>query len=308
MKSALKMESASKWPAAACIAGLVADGTIESFDTPVNKHLEYWATDPADPRSAITLRHLLSFQSGYLSGAGSVPCASVKLDDFDFCTRQLYSAAKYGKDMVPGTVWDYNSIHLQFAGAMATAASGLSIEEVLDKYLIKRLGMTDTTWGGQNPQVATGMVTTGDDFEKFLQALLVYDKGFLPKEIVDQMEVDYSKAPVHPSGDGWFGHYGQPLTLLQLGGMGHWIECLGYGTPDERAPLSSDCLKENIHAGPGLYGYYPLIDRSRQYYLQESYAKSGIPEYLRIVSKPLADAIVSGMDPSTVNRRMLDPA
>ena len=41
------------------------------------------------------------------------------------------------------------------------------------------------------------------------------------------MEHDYSQPPVAPSGDGWFGHYA----------MGHWWECLGYGTPDERAPL-----------------------------------------------------------------------
>ena len=35
------------------------------------------------------------------------------------------------------------------------------------------------------------------------------------------METDYSQPPCKPSGDGWFGHYG----------MGHWWECIGYGTP-----------------------------------------------------------------------------
>ena len=32
------------------------------------------------------------------------------------------------------------------------------------------------------------------------------------------METDYTKDPVNPSGDGWFGHYA----------MGHWWECIGY--------------------------------------------------------------------------------
>lgn len=69
-------------------------------------------------------------------------------------------------------------------------------------------------------------------------------------------------------------------------------ECIGYGTPEspyERQPLPSDCMGAAVQAGPGLYGYYPLLDRSGggrarpAYYLQialqESYGLSGIPEY-----------------------------
>jgi hypothetical protein len=52
------------------------------------------------------------------------------------------------------------------------------------------------------------------------------------------MEIDASKAPISPSGDGWFGHYG----------MGHWWECLGYGTPEtfERTPLPKVCTDSHI--------------------------------------------------------------
>jgi len=52
------------------------------------------------------------------------------------------------------------------------------------------------------------------------------------------MEIDGSKAPISPSGDGWFGHYG----------MGHWWECLGYGTPSkfERTPLPKVCTDSHI--------------------------------------------------------------
>ena len=138
-----------------------------------------------------------------------------------------------------------------------------------------------------------------------LHSLLAYEG--LPLHVQTEMERDYTQPPVDPSGDGWFGHYA----------MGHWWECLGYGTPSERvAPLPPICTDAKIQAGPGEYGYYPTIDRSggggaagpkrSPYYfqvpLQEPDALSGIPEYLRLVTKPVADLILAGQDPASVPR------
>merc|ERR1711939_398778 len=57
--------------------------------------------------------------------------------------------------------------------------------------------------------------------------------------------------------------------------------------------------KENIQGGPGAFGYYPLIDRNRGYYMQivlaeDSQCRSEIPEYLRAAAKPMVDALVAG--------------
>jgi CubicO group peptidase (beta-lactamase class C family) len=38
--------------------------------------------------------------------------------------------------------WSYHSLHLQVAGAVAAKAAGLSVQGLLDKYLIQRVGMT----------------------------------------------------------------------------------------------------------------------------------------------------------------------
>lgn len=155
--------------------------------------------------------------------------------------------------------------------------------------------------------MAGGIRTTGDDFESLLSGLLTYK--VLPKAVLDQMETDYSKAPVRPSGDGWFGHYG----------MGHWWECIGYGIVNERAALPKVCTDAHIQAGPGEYGFYPLLDRSggggaagparKPYYfqvvLQEPDALSGIPEYLRLIAKPVADVIISGGNADTWPRQQL---
>lgn len=68
-------------------------------------------------------------------------------------------------------------------------------------------GMNGTSWlPKKNPQFAAGIITTGADFEKMLHKMLTYE--FLGKKVLSEMEKDWSAAPVSPSGDGWFGHYG----------------------------------------------------------------------------------------------------
>jgi len=46
---------------------------------------------------------------------------------------------------------------------------------LFDKYLYKPYNMISTTWTPlNNPQMATGITTTGDDFENLLEAYLTY--------------------------------------------------------------------------------------------------------------------------------------
>lgn len=301
LQTEMEGASLSKWPAATMITGLVADGTM-AFDDKANKYLDWWSKDINDPRSNVTLRSLLSFTSGFTRDA-DVTCKS---GNFLECTKALYDAST--NYTAPGSQWAYLSCHLQFAGAMVVAASGLPIQELFTKYLYTPYNMTATTWSPKtNPSVAAGIQTTGDDFQNFLQRLLTHE--VLSVGVTEQMEIDYSKAPVTPSGDGWFGHYA----------MGHWWECLGYGTPNERTPLPPVCTASHIQAGPGYYGFYPLIDRSggggeagpkRPHYymqviLQEEDALTGIPEYLRLLAKPIVDVIMGGNDPTTANRQAL---
>ena len=68
MQTQVPTASVSKWPSAMMFAGLVADGTISTLDTRVNTILPYWTKEVSDPRSAITLRMLLTFTSGFGDG------------------------------------------------------------------------------------------------------------------------------------------------------------------------------------------------------------------------------------------------
>jgi len=299
MQTRVPGASLSKWPSAVMISGLVADG-IMSYDDKVNKYLPWWSTEKHDPRSRVTLWSLLSFTSGLLEDNYS-PC----LLGFEQCARELYEKTPQKDWTEPFTSFQYLSGHLQYAGAMAVAASNQTIEALFEKYLYKRHNMTQTSYGPVpwNPSMAAGITSTGEDFEHMLHSLLTY-RG-LPKETCAQMEADYTAPPVDPSGDGWFGHYA----------MGHWWECLGYGDVSERDPLPPICTDARIQAGPGEFGFYPLLDRSGgggaagpkrpPYYmavvLAEPDSLSGIPEYLRIAVKPIVDIIMSGGDATTTS-------
>jgi len=297
--------SLSKWPSAVMISAVVADGKLKYTDL-ASKYLTFWDTDKRNPRSKVTLQTLLSFTSGLLEDATDI-CEL----GFEYCAQRLYKASSGEKQWTtPNTTFQYLSGHLQFAGAMAAEASGIPIQNLFKTYLYEKFNMTSTSYGPLpiNPSMAAGIVSTGDDFENMLYRLITDE---LPAAITSQMEHDWTAPPISPTGDGWFGHYG----------MGHWWECLGYGTPreNEQAALPQDCMDAHIQAGPGEFGFYPLVDRSGgggaagpkrpPYYmqvpLQEPDALSGIPEYLRLVAKPAVDLIMSGVDPSTVSSAAL---
>jgi hypothetical protein len=97
------------------ISGLVADGTM-SYDDKANKYLKWWPKDPSDVRSEITLRHLLSFTSGFLKDSEQLyRCRG----GFEQCAEAAFNNYTKKEYQKPGTTWQYLSVHLQFAGAMA---------------------------------------------------------------------------------------------------------------------------------------------------------------------------------------------
>ena len=60
--------STSKWPMAMAITGSVADSSIRSLDSKVGDYVPWWTKNASDIRFNITLRHLLSFTSGFGEG------------------------------------------------------------------------------------------------------------------------------------------------------------------------------------------------------------------------------------------------
>eukprot|EP00947_MAST-08B_sp_MAST-8B-sp1_P005279 g5279.t1 len=296
MDTPVETASTSKWPVAMMLAGAVADGSISSLDARVSDYLTWWTKDPKDPRSLVTYRHLLSFTSGFgggqpgQEGNSTHSCLDDGDGDFVACVHQIYkNVSLIGK---PGEVFSYNSNHLQIAGAVAMAATGLTgIQQVVSKYLLKPYGMTATSCGegGSNPELAVCLRTTGRDYERFLAATTRSGtrghSGALPASIVRASEENYT-----PFLDDY-------QTLYGSYGFGHFLEC--YDSP---TGFTAACKAARVHCDPGAFGFYPLIDRANGFYMEivafeagkKFYPRSGIPEYLRFLVKPIVDAIMKG--------------
>mmetsp|Transcript_144930 Transcript_144930/g.464471 ORF Transcript_144930/g.464471 Transcript_144930/m.464471 type:complete len:456 (+) Transcript_144930:114-1481(+) len=328
MKTKIPTGSTSKWPSAMLFAGLVNDGTITSLDDPVHEYLSWWTKDPNDMRSLVTFRMLLSFTSGFGDGhpgqemnsraarqwradtkasrlpatltleqrlsaeigaPGALKCNTTS-GDITECARSIYKNVELIG--TPGTVYSYNSNHLQIAAAVSLAASGLpDIHAVINKYLLEPYGMTDSFYMGKCPDFGGSLVTTGADYEKFLQGLLGYT--VLSKSIVDASEKD--STPFMADDYTLYGDYG----------FGHFLWCF-----DSAGGMTDKCRSEKTHVDPGAFGFIPMIDRKRGYYIQVvsaeipptgSYPLSGIPEYLAIAIKPHVDQVMTAAqdDPSS---------
>lgn len=292
LKTKVETASTSKWPVAMALAGLVNDGTIKSLDSYASDYISWWSTDRVhDPKANITLRHLLSFTSGFDDGetaGGGGNGASTCMDNitsplgFLGCAEHIYR--KTNMTGLPGETWTYNSVHLQLAGAVAVHASGLDIQAVIKKYLFDAYDMKDTTCfdGAPNPCLAVCLQTTGADYQNFLYKTLT--ASVLSQEIITASETDNT-----PFMKSYYQLYG-------LYGFGHFLECF-----DSINGFTAECEAAMIHCDPGAFGFYPLIDRANGYYMavvafetNEFYPRSGIPEYLRLAVKPFIDAVMSG--------------
>lgn len=316
MTTKIPIGSTSKWPSAMMFAGLVADGSVKSLDDPVSKYLHWWTTNPWDRRSTVTLRMLLSFTSGFgdghpgeeantraarqwrgahntskapknlesrLAAEDALKCNST--GDVTECAQSIYTNVKLIG--TPGKVYSYNSNHLQIAAAVSVAATGLGIQDVIRKYLLIPYGMSDSFYLGSCPDFGGDLITTGDDYEKFMTGLLGYRT--LPKAVIDASEAD--NTPFMSDMYTLYGNYG----------FGHFLFCF-----DSVAGMTAKCREDKIHADPGAFGFIPLIDRKNNYYMEVvsaeifptgSYSLSGIPEYLAVAIKPHVDAIMSAQPP-----------
>ena len=116
MNHSIVLASASKFPAAVAVAGAVENGFL-TFDTKVCEVFEWWSCDPADLRSGVTLRHLLSFTSGFYNvdaGGGSRLCVSPPesaLFTPEECAKDIYHKQPFL--YAPGTTFAYHILHLQ---------------------------------------------------------------------------------------------------------------------------------------------------------------------------------------------------
>lgn len=291
--------SASKWIAAAAILRQIELTPSLDLEDLVSQYLTYWPTDPADSRSRITLRHLLGFASGYTDVTqtwGYVLPAACLTGGIQQCARGVLELREHTHE--PGTVIDYNSIHLTLAGAMVEAATGVPIDRIVRDNVFVPAGMASTRYTDHPfPFLAGGLLSTPADYQRFLSAYLG-NRLFSSPQVLDKMMSD-----AHPAAgkDGIF-------TLLAARyGLGNWFECPALISPDP-SQWSPECEQAQIHTSPGASGAYPLVDRRLGYYWyfgmdQGVGLGAAIGALFRETVKPLVDAAVVSTNESDADAR-----
>lgn len=236
--------SASKWVSAVTIMKQVERGLMSLSDRP-QRFLPFWTTDPSDARSNITLQHLLSFTSGFAGQTSDPACIGANMELFD-CARECFEEGLFL--YVPGETFQYGSIHLQIAGAMAEQAAGRSFRELFEETVVAPLQLTHFRYNpsaGNNPSLAFGIIATTRDYHAFLEAY--FHDRLLRTDIRQLMEQDYTPERTGLALKGY--HYS----------LGNWFECRMF-------MWLPTCLRDNVHGSVGAFGFYPLVDRRLNYY------------------------------------------
>ncbi|WP_337658969.1 serine hydrolase domain-containing protein [Sphingorhabdus sp. Alg231-15] len=267
--------SSTKWFTSATIMRLVENGVMDLSDHP-QQYLSYWTSDPADPRSEITLEQLLSFTSGFNASPRVDSCVADGSTTIQTCAEEIY-----GFDIAsdPGTTFAYGPHHMQIAAAMAERATGLPFNTIFRDIIANPLGMSQASTylspSISNPRAAGGAATTSRDYALFLQAILngslIADRDRFLEDRTDAVTFLFRPDGAEESGD-W--HYA----------LGAWLEC-------DADPFVPACTEAQIYSSPGSFGWTPWIDFQNGYFAliarRGDFASADIAISLEQILQPL---------------------
>jgi CubicO group peptidase (beta-lactamase class C family) len=137
----------------------VADGKLQ-LDRPVADYLSSWRADPR--KSRITVRQLLSLESGLESGNPGTGCGGPG--------KTWADAVNAGTFAEPGAQFRYGPFPFIAGGAIIEQVTGEAFEAYLERRILKPLGIR-VTWavkcGDGKPQLAGGASMTARDWSVF---------------------------------------------------------------------------------------------------------------------------------------------
>ena len=244
--------SATKWYSAGVIMSLADDGLL-ALDDRASRYLPYLTGEKAP----ITIRQLMSHTAGFAGEFPLVhPCLRDPADTLDRCARALARVPLQAK---PGDAFIYAGAGMQIAGRVAEVAAGKDWQTLFLERIAGPLGLTATDYAYKgatsNPRISGGGRSTVSDYMKFLRMIAsggVHDsRSVLSAWAIDTMLRDQTAgAPIVESPAERPGMK-DPSALPSRYGIGNWLEA-----PDETGYSS-------WHSSPGVAGWTPLIDTSR---------------------------------------------
>ncbi len=258
-------------------------------------------------KGTITLRQLMSFTSGLYSDNSSDEMGScvftlpngASSGDKNLCTDFIRDNTQTTKQ--PGEEFYYNSYHMAVAQRMAEIDSGKNWQDLFEDCIASPLSITvdpgtgNGIWyadisnksGDGSLAGAYGLYLTANDYAKIMHMLAnegnsgaIISASNVNEIFKDQYEEDtkikYSQFALF----GYYWHYG----------LGNWRFC---SQPND----STDCDQDVNNHSFGANGFYPWIDRNKEYY-----AVFGVNEFnsnpFNIISilQPNSAALFFGQD------------
>ncbi len=239
-----RMGSTTKTFTATVVLQLVGEGRL-SLDDTVERWLPGVVQGNGNDGSQITLRHLLRHTSGIDDSSYPMPTTAQEYYDIRFDPtppKRIVADAMHHRPLFePGEGWSYANTGYVILGMVIEKATGNPWYEEVDTRVIEPLGLTDTTWPGRSPDLpdpharaymrfaageplvdvtrlinvdaSGGLVTTTDDLNRFLRAMLGGDL-LLPEQLrqmKDTVETDESVQRVWPGATYGLGIMNIPL-------------------------------------------------------------------------------------------------
>ena len=245
----LTIASASKLLSGLTFTTLIEDNLL-SYETGPADVLDYWVAD--DLRSAVNVRQLLSFTSGFNARPTDIGCWALGGITLQQCAERIY---ENGQDTDPGSAFSYGPEHMQVAGAMVETLTDLTFAEIFRQQIGDPLNLTPQSQynitSTENPWVSGGATSTASDYAIVLQSLLAGEliadiDGFLEDNTTD-VEFLHRPTGLDDAVQDW--HYGS----------GFWIEC-------DLVPFDETCLEGRTISSAGAFGFVPWVDFGNGYF------------------------------------------
>ena len=181
--------SAAKWVSGVIIMRLVQEGVL-SLDDTVQKFIHSWTVNATDGRDKVTLRTLLTFTSGITepvapckawlaSGQRAAPDSFAPLAD---CVTRIADATPKLLSAPVGSVFSYQGVNLEIAGAMAEIAANQSWSTLFAQAVQSKLrspARYTQPQGGSFGPVEGGLIISPADYGRFLRLALQPNAGLL---------------------------------------------------------------------------------------------------------------------------------
>ncbi|MEM6415799.1 MAG: serine hydrolase [Pseudomonadota bacterium] len=248
--NAYRIASASKMLIGVVLFRLVERGILSLDDNPQD-YISWWTDDADDPRSKITLTHLLSSVSGFNSRPFSGGCLLGRVPSIEECVQNIYEA---GLQSTPGAEFHYGPSHFDVAVFIAESATNMSFAQLFQAEIIGPAGLSPNTAFGASTirrNRGVGAYSSPMEYAKVLEMLL---RGDLVKNTQAFTENrTQSSLFVYKPG-------------VNVPGVGDWRYALGVWRECDLSFFSNDCETDVVISSPGALGWTPWIDFKNGYY------------------------------------------